>query len=556
MIFLVSKLRRNFIRTIVAAVSAVLLIAAVPFAVSAVPAFTSVNMDRTTISSGQTVTFSVRTTSETQFVFAMVDGVRVQGSRVSGNDWSVTVAPSRTTTVSIFANSSNDQFNASSFAVPINVTGTTGTTTTTTPNVTVQIPPAPANLGPIAIASITETPAENTGEVQLTVVTGVQTSEVWVNFDRVNNARATGRFARATMLSQTTNSRTWVINFRPAAWASQQVEVGSNRTYNWPGATTQNYSLTLSQPFVAPVTPSINSVNVSPRNVTSGNTTTFTIATNLDVEHVWVRDVDGREHSANRTSSSAHARNWSVTFNPVRTGNVTVFANTTRTDSNASTRTENVTVNQGGATIIGTPTVSWLSGNQTRVSVTTNHMAETVWVIMPGTNNRVSLRRTDSGLSNRTWSEDVWSSDPWGNITVGASSQTGNLNSLTAEDSRNVSHTTSNNYNNFGGIIESIDHLSFADRDVRRGQSTEFLVRTSSDVNSFTVTGSYVDGINFRINNTLSNHAKEWIVTVFIAYNAPINQNLSLTLNAFSGHSGGGTRIDHRFMPTTTVRSD
>jgi hypothetical protein len=548
MIFLVSNVRRSFIKKLAATVSLILLIAAVPLAVNAQPAFTSVTMDRTTISSGQTVNFSVRTTSQAQFVFAMVDGNRVQGTRVAGNDWSVTVSPIRTTTVSIFANSTNDQVNAASFAVPITVTGTTTTTTTT--NVTVQIPPAPANLGPITIASITETPATASGEVQLTIVTGVEANDVWVNFDRVNNARATGRFARATMLSQGTNSRTWVINFRPSAWATQQVEVGSNRTYNWPGASTQQYSLTLSQPFVAPVTPTINSVTVNPRNVTGGNTTTFTINTNLDVEHVWIRDADGREHNAHRTTSSAHARTWAVTFNPIRTGSVTVFANATRTETNAATRTESISVNQGSATIIGTPAISWLSGNQTRITVTTNSLTETVWAVMPGTNNRVALRRTNSGTGNRTWSEDVWSSDPWGNITIGASSQTGNLNSLSAEDSRTVSNMSGNN--NTGGIIQSIDHLSSSDREVRRNSSTEFLVRTSGDVNRFEVIGNHIDGINFRLNNTLSGSVQEWIITVFVAHNAPINQNLSLTLRAFSGNF----QLDSRTMPSTMVRNN
>jgi hypothetical protein len=481
----------------------------------------------------------------------MLDGNRVQGSRVAGNDWQVTVTPNNTTVVSVYANSTNVEFNAAVVSVPITVTNTTTTTTVTTPNHTVQIPPPPANLGPIAIASVTETPAASAGEVQLTVVTGIETSEVWVNFDRVNNARATGRFARATMVTQGTNSRTWVINFRPASWTVQQVEVGSNRTYNWPGAATQVYNLTLAQPFVAPITPRINSVTVNPRTILQNSTTTFTINTNLDAEHVWVRDSDGREHNAHRTTSTATVRNWTVSFSPGRTGAVTVFANSTRTETGAATRTENISVGHGGASIIGTPSAQRISSNLTRVNVTTNGTTESVWAIMPGTNHRVALRRTSTATGNRTWSEDVWTPEDWGNITIGVSSQSGNINNLSSEDSRTISF--SNTGTGTGTSIHSADHRSNADREVRRGDIVEYRIITTDYVNSLSVTGNHVYWFGFTTFNTLSNNRREWIVSVEVSHNHPVNQNFAPVVHAHTG--SGTTQVDSRTLPNTWIRS-
>ena len=543
---MVSNVRKIFIKALVAAFATVLLVAAVPIAVSASSAFTSISMDRTTVNPGQTATFSVRTTTNVQYVFAMVDGTRVQGSRVSGNDWTVSVTPTRTTNVQVFANSMNDQFNAATMIIPITVTSSVPAAT---PNVSVTIPAAPANLAPIAIASVTETPPIEAGAVQLTVVTGAEVNEVWVNFDRVNNARATGKFARGTLTTQGTNSRTWVINFRPDAWTAQQVEIGANRTYNWPGASTQLHNLALTQPYVSPTSPAINSVAVNPRTVSSGSSTTFTINTNLDAEFVWVRDINGTEHNARRSTTSAHNRSWTVTFNPQNTGTVTVFANATRTETGAATRSETITVGHGSASIVNTPTANWLGSDQIRINVTTNNLTESVWAIMPGTNNRVQLNRTNSGTGNRTWSADVWSYETWGNILVGVSSSTGNINNLNAEDSRTISNWQSGS-NSSTGSIRTVDHLTSADQNVGRGGTTEFRVRTSDYVTRLEVTGNNVSGFTAIDPGYASGGVKDWIVSVHVSHSATVNQALNLTVRAFSGNN----QVDSRALPATMVR--
>ncbi|MCL1862957.1 MAG: hypothetical protein FWF78_05275 [Defluviitaleaceae bacterium] len=521
---------------------------AVPAIAMAAPAIVNFSMDRTTVNSGQSISFNVRTTAQTQFVFAMVDGVRTQGSRVgNSNDWVVTVTPNRTTTVSIFANTNNSENGAAIINIPVTVgAATTTVTTPTTPAVT--IPAAPANLGPIAIASITETPATGVGYVQLTIVTGSETNEVWVNFNRTNNARGTGHFARGTMTTQDSNSRTWVVNFRPSTWAVQQVEVGSNRTYNWPGAATQLYNLTLTQPFVAPVTPRINNVNVANRTVTPGGNTTFTITTNLDVEHVWVRDVDGREHNATRSTSGATTRTWRVTFPPIRSGNVTIFANATRNTDNAATRTENITVSHTTGQIIGTPTASWTHhhhSNETLIQVTTNSYVQTVWATMPGTGNRVQLSRTNSGTGNRSWSVIATDTVSHGNIIINVSTTTGNLNTLTAEDTRTITRTHGTTGS---GWIHSSVVWPGTSTALSRGQSATFRVVTSPNITNLTVTGGHGTLARQPQRTLEHNNETEWLVEVIVGHNAPTGQNV-FQIGAYSGNS----RVDTRSLPAITV---
>jgi hypothetical protein len=539
-----------------ASVIAILFVAAAPLAVYAQSAIRSLSIDRTTINPGESITFTVRTTPQATHVFATVDGNRVQGVRVNAtqHDWTITAWPTRTSTVTIFANNSENTSTAASLIIPITVTGTSSTTppviqtpqTPQTPAHNVVIPPAPPNLGPVSIASITETPATTAGHVQLTVVTGSETNDVWVNFDRVNNARSTGRFARGTMVSQTGNSRTWVVNFQPAAWATQQVEIGSNRTYNWPGAATQLHTLTLSQPFVPSANPAIQNVTLSNRNVNSGGSTTFTIRTNVDVEHVWVRDVDGREHTANRTNTSATNRTWSVSFSPGRTGTVTVFANATRNEAGAATRNESINVGSAfNATIVGTPTAVRLEGNNTRINVTTNNHTETVWVVMPGSSTRHQLNRTNSGSGDRTWSIELWDSLNSGDIVVHVSNATGNINNLTADNTRAI---TRGNVSGTGHII-SVNHWNNSSRNASRGGHTLFRVVTSPSVDRLEVRSSNHGRVEVIERQSTHNNEREWYVEMSISNSAPVGGQVTFTVEAFVGSS----RVDTRDLPATSI---
>jgi len=539
-------LKSTKVRMLLATVVALLFVMAAPLAIAAAPAFSSLSVDRTTIQQGETVTFSVRTTAQTTHVFATVDGNRVQGIRGSGNNWSVTVAPTRTAAVYVFANDANDEHGAAQMRIPVTVGATAAATVTAT--AAVNIPPVPANLAPLAIHYITETPAIRSNWVRLTVVTGREVAEVWANFDRVNNARATGRFARATRQSEDANSRTWTIDFDPAVWAAQTVEIGANRAYRWEGATTQTHTLTLAQPFVTPANPRINSVSTSPNNPGTNRDVTFTIATNVDVEYVWVRDPDGREHSASRTTATATNRNWSVTFRPTRTGTHVIFANTTRTETGAARRNQSIggtgTVD-GDASIIGTPTARWVGNDRTRINVTTNRYAQTVWVVMPGENRRTALYRTNSGAGNRTWSAEVYSRAS-GDIDIGVSSMTGNLNNLDAEDTRRIRRTDGGSGD--GEIIQTQRWAGI--REVRHGDWAEFRVVTTTDIDSLDITGPGVrrDDVHAHQDGNDRDGERTWWVSVDIRSGSG---DVTFRVHAYIGNN----RVDSRDLPVMTIRN-
>jgi len=530
------KARKALLGTFFVAVVALLLMAAAPLALSAAPAIRNFSMDRSSVASGQNITFSVETTADTQFVFALADGVRTQGSRSSGNHWTVTVSPTNSTTVTIFANTQNNETNAARIAVPVTVgAAAAAPVTPTAPAATVPTPPA--TLGPIAIASVTETPATASGMVQLTVVTGRESNEVWVNFDRVNNARGTGRFARATMQRQGAHYRVWVINFRPAQWATQRVEVGSNRTYNWPGASTQAVDLTLTQPYVRATTPTIQSVTPSSRTVATGSNVTFTIRTNADVENVWVRNIDGNEFNATRGTTSGTTRNWTVTFNPVRSGNVQVFANTSRTETGAASRNEHITVGAVNAQIIGTPTAHWIDGNnRIRVQVTTNEAANSVWVMDPWSNQRRFLSRTSAGAN--TWSVDItdgqfWGNNPWdqwdpwnnqwGNLVVHASSQTGS--NAPSQDSRNISTPGWGGGNQGTGNIQNISPSGTQTVPTASGGTRTFTVTTWGTTQLWAQPFASGTGITTNVSGGEfqgGNNHRTWTVSVHVPAGTPV----------------------------------
>ena len=552
-----NPLAKRMIKLLSVAFIAFLFIAASPLSVSAAPAFASLSMDRTTVTQGQTVTFTIRSTPQTNFVFAMVDGVRTQGTRITGNDWTLTITPSRTTTVSIFANTVNNESGAAAMNIPITVAGTTNQQNQSNlPQHNVQIPAPPANLGPIAIASVTETPATAANHVQLTIVTGAEANEVWVNFNRVNNTRGTGNFRRATMLSQDTIARTWVVDIPLSSWTAQTVEIGSNRTYNWPGAATQLYTLLLTQPFVPPVVPSILNVTPSTRSVQTGHPVTFTIATNRDAEHVWVRDIDGREATAHRTTSTGTTQNWSVTLHPTRTGLVTIFANVTRTDTGAATRTEQITVGVSSAQIIGTPVATFVGNignnlNETFVQVVTNQYAERVWAQMPGTGIRVELQRVSpiTPTGNRTWTGLAQDTISSGNIVIGVSSQIGHVNVLSPEDTRTIVRGVGGGVT---GWIHSATHWSVSDQEARRNEDIDFRIRTSANVTELRLAGGNA-WLQFATptNANVGNNEIEWLVRVRVGANAPNNNAmLTLSINAYVQN----TRVSTHALPATIIR--
>ena len=519
---MLKNLKRNFLA---ATVSALLLLLAFPLAVSAA-SLLSVNVDRTSVTPGQTITFSIRTTPGVNYVFAEVGASRVPAQRLSadanGNqNWTLSVQPASTTNIAVFANTTNNTSGAASFSVPVTVGAAGGVTTPVPP--TGQVPPATAT-GPLAIQSITETPALAANQVQLTVVVGAEANEVWVRFDQ-------DRFRRGQEQTglRTATSRTFVINFQPTSWTSQQVQVSANRVYAVAGATTENYTLTLAAPFVRPTAPAIQQVSVSSRTVTPGSNTTFTIRTNADVEHVWVVDVDGNRHNANRTGQqTATTRNWTVNFNPGRTGSVRVYANATDTTTNAATRTESITVQTATASIQSASAhwTNWQGGvNQTvTVEVRTNHAVQRVWVDLPnGHRPRLNLQ-SGSGTNDRIWRGYI--------SNVGGHNQLSIRASLTDNYNTDASHTVSVTGQGGGGGNHQVTiqnwggWLSQVTASHAGANNVSFHIFTTHSVNNLRVYGPW--GVAHA-----QGAGNQWWITP--NWNWTPNQNFQLTFQS-DGH--------------------
>jgi len=473
MIIIVEKAHVNHKRKWLIALIGLLIFMSVPMVAKADPAITSFIMDRTAINQGDYVTFTLRTTTNVNYVFTDVDGVRIQGTRQSTDSWELEVAPRSTQNITIVANITNSINNAAMVSIPITVnapaviaTPPAGTLQgsppiTLAPVTTVrqqqqtqqpQLSSPPLTLPPIGtgqftIYSITEVPAERTGYVHLNVVVSSNTFEVWVQFDH-------DRFRRGHELTQarTDTTRTFEVIFRPRDWAVQTVRVSANREYVATGATTRDFTLTLAQP--APVVlgrASIINVESNNRTVAPGSNATVTVTTNQDVNYVWLTDLAGTRFNATISSQSATRINWTVTFPPPRSGSARIYANTTNTATGAVTRSMHFTVQQPTA-LIDTATAhaevtwnpwtnAWNQGN-IRVTVTTNLTAERVWVNLPdGRIQQLSIQST--GTSTRTWTTDVtinWGWGPnwgWDTVTVHASSTTEQV----SEASRSVSIT-------------------------------------------------------------------------------------------------------------------
>jgi hypothetical protein len=495
------------------------LLLAFPLMVAAsVPAIVNMSLDRTTVTPGQNITVAVRTTTQTNYVFAMVDGSRTNGSRVNTAanhvDWTITVpAPSRNADVTIFASATGNETGAANIRVPVTVTASTANETTTVTN---QVTTGAS--GPVAIQSVTETPATGANMVQLTVVTGPEANYVWIRFEG-------DRYAQGTRTANDSGSRTWVINYRPATMQAHQVQVGSNRVYAYRGASLRNFDVTLSAPFVAPSRPAIQNVDITRRDVSINDSTTVNIRTNLDATDVWIRDADGREFTATRGSSTSSSINWSVTFNPDRSGNIQIFANTSRSETNATRRSENISVRDGRnpAAIFSANADNWGTG-QLVITARTNANTNTVWAEFDG--RTVQLSRTNQGSGNERhweWSGNVnwnwnWNNQWNTNVRVRASSQTGNVNSMSSEDSRTAAwggtNWGNNNNNNwFGHFVVPDVHVTVggatmsSQTPIRAGDTISFTVSTAAgSFPSAILTGPW----NTSIERSMATFAGRW----------------------------------------------
>ena len=499
---------------------ALLLLMAFPMTAHAMPAIVSFSVDNTTVTLGQRVTFSVRTTAQTNFVFAEVGNSRVTGTRLSTDangiqTWQVVVTPTQSANIVVYANTTNTITGAATVTIPIIVEGTVG-------NITQPGLIGGNVAGGLGIISVTETPATQRDHVQLTVVTGAQVNYVWVRFDTPGRYRFTN-----APISQDATTRTWRIEFQPSHWTSQTVQVSANRVYETTGATNVNYTLTLSHPFVTSANPAIQTVNHTPNNVAANTNVTMTIRTNADVEHVWVVDANGREHTAHRIQpTTIAARTWEVTFRPERTGTVQVFANRTRSTVGAALRNHNLSI-QGQRLSILEARSHWTNWgtSEAQITVVTNQFAQDVWVTLPDGRN-ISLNRQGTGSGNRTWSATIT------NVSFPVQVRASESSTGRAIDAQHTLSSIGDDHNvDTSTRIINVGAPSHSNR--RPGDIVTFRVETSADVTALNIFGNHGSSDWLTHSNLTAHNTRIWYVDVFLNPTIPQNQvTASFTVEA------------------------
>jgi hypothetical protein len=361
--------------------------------------------ENTTVNAGQSTIISVTTNDITSHVFATVDGANVAGSfRSEGGHkiWTITFTPRATQLIPVYINTANSTSGAIVMFVQVTVAGGTanvGTGTTT-------------GTGGVAINDIWEARGTSAGQAVLTVETSARANDVWVQFDG-------DKYAKGRLDSETANTRTWTITFRPSG--AQLLTVSANTGYFTRGAANQQFQLTMGATTAPPTTSvptgdaTITGVRSSRSNVIIGESITLTITTNAHATDVWVL-VDGHDMDARMTRQTRTAKTWTVTFTPDRSQTLTVYANSGSHDLAGSVnRTHRITVNDRRFENARIHTAhvenNFQNASYARIIVETNSATNFVWVNVGG--NRLAGMSSRSVLSNGNirWSYDLYWAD-------------------------------------------------------------------------------------------------------------------------------------------------
>jgi len=362
-------------------------------------AFTFISVDRTVVSVGQPITFTIRTLGANA-VFASTGGDFVHGVRqgldspAGQTTWQLTITPTASHTIIIYANTAATLQGAASFTIPITVTAGGGGAI----QIGNHVATSPTSVH--SIHSITEVRSSSPGTVILRIVTDAASNQVWIRLGVNQNIRA-------SLISTTATQRTWEVSYRPAQQIPHQIQISANHAFvNDRSVVTQSFSVNMSAAHISSGNPFINRLSANPSTIVRGDWTTITVRTNLDVAFVWA-DVDGRLINARRGSGSATTRAWTIDVRPNRTQNVRVYANTENTTVGADVDVIRISV------VDAMPRIDRMYirnaeielGQSTVIDVTTNADVEHVWAVVD--NRRVRARRVSSSSREREWIIDV-----------------------------------------------------------------------------------------------------------------------------------------------------
>ena len=384
------------------------------------PAITFFWVDETNVAPGESVTFSLRTNSVVNYVWAVVDGIRVPATMLDNNtqtgqkSWDLSIRPMASQAVTIYAGL-NNSVGGASMIIPITVSGSM----VIQPHPMPTVPPRPAPVPrpqPIpsvhTLYSIREIEATARNAVTLEIVTGANSRYVWVRFDNA-------RYRIASLITESGGQRVWQVTYTPNVYRRHMVQVSANHAYVISGATNQNFQVELVAPFVVPVNPLILNASARQSNILVGDSTAITVQTNADVNYVWGM-VDGRRVNAHRTGSASNAgnRTWTLNVAPEDSQSIQISASNANSQLADVTRSVNITVNRESASI-RSATAQWnAAGTQVQVTVVTNRAAQWVDLQIPGRAAAVTASGRNSGTNEITWTAIFTPSPGWRYVPI------------------------------------------------------------------------------------------------------------------------------------------
>ena len=383
-----------------------LLMAAFPASLSAavnVPAFVSVEVNNTSVNAGHGVTFTIRTVGA-NYLFADTGGtVPVIGERQGAADaagrtsWSLSFNPTSNQRVVVYANAVNAMEGAATITIPINVVHAAGLPQQPTP-----LPPQ--GQGVHRIVSVTEIEATQPNSVNLRIVTDDAAQVVWIS-------PSPGRYMQAARVAGSLN--TWEIQYRPQTFTPHQLQVSANHAYIVDdNMATQNVSIALSAPFVAPVIPiAITRLSASPSTIDDGGRTDISVRTTGDVRYVWAT-INGSRVNARGSGAAGAAgvRTWEfLNVRPNDTQTIRVYANTTDSTTGAVSDSVRVTVRDAvqepriNSASANPSSIRWQGGwdESSTIEVRTNPEVTHVWARVDGGRQAYGTRVSSSGSEHR-----------------------------------------------------------------------------------------------------------------------------------------------------------
>jgi len=351
--------------------------AAFAFATESIgPRIISINVSSEKIHQGQSSTFTIVTSSQARFVFVeynhSVYAAVFQSSNISGeNIWVAEVSPSSTQDVVVYANSVNVTQGASRRSVRITVD-----------QVGVLIYDIEADKDPVPKGE----------SVTFTITTNEKAEHVWIRLPG-------SLYRKAIRHSDRNDVKTWTVSFTPTE--DMTIQVNANTRYSNTNAVSENYDVLLVDPPAK-----LTNLRANKTSLVTNESVTFTITTNVEATHVWVKYDGDKTADARNTRTTRASKTWSVTFTPSRTQTVTAYANITKTETHAATRSLDLTVNTQSVSI--TETKALVSGNNLgddtlTVTVTTNGAAQYVWVEAGRDTFELNFQQTLAN-GNKTWS--------------------------------------------------------------------------------------------------------------------------------------------------------